>query len=753
MSIDNPNPTAKMDVFITGGAGFVGSRIVNALISRGHRVTYITNLLCVKHALNRFMERSKERSPTFYSPQFISESIDPESMTSEPPKTCIIHAACVSSWKDLTSPKLWKTAVSGTENVIKVAKSIGVDKFVYISSAAAVDGCVKGDRIATESSSFSPKDPKLLYSFAKIEAEKIVFSHSTPSFSVSIACPSEVYGSYDYNGITCCNLIGFLTDSPALTLRGGSGFVHVCDVAVGVVRICESGKNCERYILTGTKSNASIKRLGEVSLELAHRRTPLIKVPFFIVKAFTKLCAWMDIRPPIEDATLPFAYYYWYVSGDKAAKQLGFHGRELKDTLRDCIAWMRADGCNASIKRLGEVSLELAHRRTPLIKVPFFIVKAFTKLCAWMDIRPPIEDATLPFAYYYWYVSGDKAAKQLGFHGRELKDTLRDSVACFSVSDAISAFSDVTSFLTDIADTAAPIETYENLLTSLNASSFSIYSKEYESNSLFADYFIDQFYEGTSDAMTLLRLMHSDLCNILDAMQNNSDISLPDGLYDEMNHNFLKPVPDEYLSDTTDNPKYSTDNDKVQISWDQFSEISTGTTFTSDILRDAVTKYSQPSSYYPEEERYGLEWSSFFDYFHSPGDLETSSLSWLRVVSAGGVTFVTPGLYYGDPSLETIPLKERIPHDGRHSHPFNNTTNMHLRRGSVILLDLSMDAPTKAIMNSPMGPYILTSFISEAIGVLHSLSYYAYISIVSTDGAWAGFPYYSGSDASDTCDS
>lgn len=135
-SMSSTNPMMKLffkdlPVLVTGGAGFIGSHLVEKLVSLGAHVTVLDDLS--SGSLDNLV-------PVKDKIIFIQGSVTDE-------KTCldatrgvavVFHlAACISVPDSLKNPALcYRTNVMGTFNVLEACRMHGVERFVFSSSAA-----------------------------------------------------------------------------------------------------------------------------------------------------------------------------------------------------------------------------------------------------------------------------------------------------------------------------------------------------------------------------------------------------------------------------------------------------------------------------------------------------------------------------------------------------------------------------------------------------------------------------------------
>jgi dihydroflavonol-4-reductase len=316
-----------MKVFITGGNGFIGSVVVKALVASGHHVVCLLRPASRTDRIDGLaIERANGDVRDLPSLRAGMASCD-----------CTIHLAAPSSWESDESPAVREVIEGGTRNVLAAAGALHEHRVVVVSSTAAINSS-DTPQLFDERAAFTIEDPALRYAHAKHAAElqaREAFRRGVP---VIVVNPAEVYGPNDTALVTAGNLIDFVSSRPVLVCRGGTGVVHVDDVAAGIVAALERGRPGERYILGG--ENLTIRQLAELCLELVGRTATIVTIPNAVVRVVSRMGIRLHLPLPYNPHVVPYATRYWFVDSTKAQRELGVSFRSARDTIQSTLAWL-----------------------------------------------------------------------------------------------------------------------------------------------------------------------------------------------------------------------------------------------------------------------------------------------------------------------------------------------------------------------------------------------------------------------------
>lgn len=149
-----------MKTLVTGGAGFIGSHLVDALIKRGHKVVVIDNLSTGK-------KENVNKKAKFYKIDILSPKIF-QIFKKEKPEIVYHFAAQINVRKSVENPIFdAKVNILGSLNILEASKKFGVKKIIFASTGGAIYGEAK--KIPTPEN--YPPNPISPYGIAKLAVE------------------------------------------------------------------------------------------------------------------------------------------------------------------------------------------------------------------------------------------------------------------------------------------------------------------------------------------------------------------------------------------------------------------------------------------------------------------------------------------------------------------------------------------------------------------------------------------------------
>lgn len=309
-------------VLVIGATGFLGSQIRSELSTRN--ISYIAT----------------SRTPQADDKFIVCNVLDTESIRQAMQGVdIVIHSAGLVSHDPKRAEDVWKIHVTGTENVLSVAKELGIKRVVYLSTSGTIGVSDSAENIAKED---SPSPFSFItnwgYYRSKYFAEQIALKYAQQGLPLVCLNPSLLLGPGD-RGESTKSIKLFLDDKIPLAPCGGVAFVDVRDVAKTVVDAISVGKTGERYLLNS--SNMKFVEFYQRVARLANKPAPFMQMPDITRKALS----WFKIDKvaQVEKSDMEIASHFWYVDASKAQKDLGFQGRDPMDTLFDTVEYLQQD--------------------------------------------------------------------------------------------------------------------------------------------------------------------------------------------------------------------------------------------------------------------------------------------------------------------------------------------------------------------------------------------------------------------------
>lgn len=271
-------PSSYSKVCVTGGAGFIGSHLVDRLLDEGYEVIAIDNLLTgklenIKHNLDR---------KNF---QFVNCDIrDYRAIKSLVKDVDVIfHEAALTSVKiSIRRPSLVNDInVTGTLKLLEASLNSNVKRFIYASSAA-----VYGNIPSPQREDMTPQ-PISIYGASKLAAENYVKVYYEV-YGLKTLCLRyfNVYGprqSSDgrYSGVITKFIKAILCDKPLYIYGDGQqtrDFIHVQDIIQANLLALKSREAIGKVFNIGTGRSSSINELYTMILNLMNRDERSVRV-------------------------------------------------------------------------------------------------------------------------------------------------------------------------------------------------------------------------------------------------------------------------------------------------------------------------------------------------------------------------------------------------------------------------------------------------------------------------------------------
>ncbi len=248
-----------MNCLVTGGAGFIGSNLVDELLSQGH------NVICLdKNKDGYWNDKANNHVGDITNHELVGrlmKNID-----------CVFHlAAMVQIQETIDNPvDCYRTNILGTAILLESARENSVSNFIFASTSAIYDGSLQIQKEGDlEDSSMSP------YSSSKKSGEEMCKVYSRLfGLKTTILRFFNVYGDRQHSQGQYAPVIGIFmkqkNDGKQLTITGDGkqrrDFVNVKDVVRALI-LSQSNSSPGRFFNVGSGINYSVQDIADMISE------------------------------------------------------------------------------------------------------------------------------------------------------------------------------------------------------------------------------------------------------------------------------------------------------------------------------------------------------------------------------------------------------------------------------------------------------------------------------------------------------
>jgi dTDP-glucose 4,6-dehydratase len=322
-----------MKVFVTGGAGFIGSNFIRHVLAldKGYRIVNFDKLTYAGNLAN-LESVADNPNYSFVKGDICDAAAVEAAMTG---CTAVVHFAAESHVdRSIYEPApVIQTNVTGTFIMLQVSRTLGIERFVHISTDE-VYGDMAPDAYANEESKLQPSSP---YSASKAGSDLLVLSYvRTYKFPGIITRSSNNYGPFQFPEKFLPLMITNALDDKALPIYGDGkqqrDWLHVEDNCRGVLAVLEKGRVGECYNIGGLDvvENLTIAR------RLLH-----------LTGKTESLLSYVKDRPGHDRR--------YALTCDKMEKHLGWKPQiSLEDGLRQTIDWYKTNSAWMAGVRAGD---------------------------------------------------------------------------------------------------------------------------------------------------------------------------------------------------------------------------------------------------------------------------------------------------------------------------------------------------------------------------------------------------------------
>jgi UDP-glucose 4-epimerase len=322
------------NVLITGGAGFIGSHLVDALIP-DNQVTVIDNLTSGKQ--ENIQHHLKRNNFTFVQGD-ITDLAQVRKLVRK--SQVVFHLAVQCLRVSLSDPYLvHEVNATGSLNLCQAAYEENVERFVYVSSSE-----VYGTAKTTPMTEDHPLEPTTPYGASKLAGEAYARSYYLSfKLPVTIVRPFNCYGPREhlegpYGEVIPRFVLRVMNGQPPVIFGDGNqtrDFTYVKDIVKGIVLACESEAMIGETVNIAAGEEVTINEIAQTVLNLLGQGG--------------------KIKPLYMD-TRPGDVRRHYADISKAQKILDFRPQiEIRAGIKKYIDWLKDQNWDLKLLQKNEV--------------------------------------------------------------------------------------------------------------------------------------------------------------------------------------------------------------------------------------------------------------------------------------------------------------------------------------------------------------------------------------------------------------
>ena len=329
-------------IFVTGAAGFIGTKLVQLLLREGFSVRGLYHRKSPDWSNYAVLDPGERL-------EFVQGDITSLESLRNAMDGCryAFHLAGFAQNWAMDTSVFTQINIDGMRNVFQIAKELNFERIVWTSSIVTF-GPTEPGTISDETSPRITEQYFTEYEKTKTLAEKEALQWADDGLPLVIVNPTRVFGpGPNTDGNALAELINdYITGKLFVIFNFGmdsANYVYVDDVAIGHYLAMLKGRIGERYILGS--ENASLRKFYTYVEEISgikRRGLPIFTPGSMILSRLFVLWARLTGGyPRISPGWVQTFAADWCYSYDKAKSELGYEPISLKEAVRKTYEWLR----------------------------------------------------------------------------------------------------------------------------------------------------------------------------------------------------------------------------------------------------------------------------------------------------------------------------------------------------------------------------------------------------------------------------
>lgn len=327
-----------MKVLITGGTGFIGSRLALRCLADGHPVRILGQENTPAESDNRRLV--EENGAEVILNNIADREALPELLRGV---DVVYHLAAAQHEVNVPEQRFRDVNATGTAHLLDASVNSGVKRFVHGSTIGVYGSAMDG--LLDEN---SPPRPDNIYGETKLEGENVVLSFREKLPVVIIRIP-ETYGPGDRRLL---KLFQAIRKGVFFMIGSGKNLHHLIyiDDLIDAFYLATANPDAvgNIFVVAGKEAVTTNDMVATIATQVGGR-VPKVRAPLsaflLLATAMEKICQPIGIKPPIYRRRMDFFRKSFAFSQEKAENILGFRPKVgFPEGISMTAGWYRAAG-------------------------------------------------------------------------------------------------------------------------------------------------------------------------------------------------------------------------------------------------------------------------------------------------------------------------------------------------------------------------------------------------------------------------
>lgn len=325
-------------VFVTGATGLLGTNTIIKLLKYDYSVTALV------HKKSSWMGEENENFRLIEGDLFsdISEHLQEVNT--------VIHIAAETSQDLLHYEDYRKTNYDAVVHLFAQTEAAGAEKFLFVSTANTLgygNSAVLGNEEAPQRYPFT----RSYYAKSKLETENYLLQQSRKT-KVVIVNPTFMIGAYDRKPSSGKIIFWTWNKKFVFYPKGGKNFVHAEDVAEGIIKAVEKGKDGEKYLLAN--ENLTYREFFRKVNTITEQTPVMIPLPnsaLAVLGIIGDMMRKLKIKTSLSSPNMKALIINNYYSNRKSSEELGLRYQPVDKAVEDAIRFFEKKKEEVEIER------------------------------------------------------------------------------------------------------------------------------------------------------------------------------------------------------------------------------------------------------------------------------------------------------------------------------------------------------------------------------------------------------------------